>query len=386
MTDNDDRKTGGRKTGDSLRVDLGDRSYDILVGAGLLASAGTAIRAAAGGGRCWVVTDGTVAPLYLDTVMGSLQAAGLEAQSIILPAGEGTKAFATLEKIVNAVLDAAPERSSTLIALGGGVVGDVTGFAASVILRGINFVQIPTTLLAQVDSSVGGKTGINTRHGKNLAGAFYQPKLVIADTGVLDTLPRRELLAGYAEVVKYGLIRDTGFFDWLEANAGAVIGGDGDAGRTTRQYAVRTSCAAKAAVVAEDERENGVRALLNFGHTFGHALEAETGFGPELLHGEAVAIGMILALDMSVAMGLCPQAASDRVRRHFAATGLPTGLPSAQGRRWDPATLVRHMGHDKKVRDGRVTFILARGIGDAFVSRDVNLDDVERLLKDALAA
>jgi 3-dehydroquinate synthase len=381
MTDSDDRKTG-----DSLRVDLGDRSYDILVGAGVLASAGTAIRAAAGGGRCWVVTDETVAPLYLDTVMASLQAAGLEAQSIILPAGEGTKAFATLESIVNTVLDAAPERSSTLIALGGGVVGDVTGFAASVILRGINFVQIPTTLLAQVDSSVGGKTGINTRHGKNLAGAFYQPKLVIADTGVLDTLPQRELLAGYAEVVKYGLIRDAGFFDWLEANAGAVIGGDGEAGRTARQYAVRTSCAAKSAVVAEDERENGVRALLNFGHTFGHALEAETGFGPELLHGEAVAIGMIMALDMSVALGLCPQPAADRVRRHFAATGLPTGLPSAQGRRWDPATLVRHMGHDKKVRDGRVTFILARGIGDAFVSRDVNLDDVERLLKDAIAA
>jgi 3-dehydroquinate synthase len=381
MTDSDDRKTG-----DSLRVDLGDRSYDILVGAGVLASAGTAIRAAAGGGRCWVVTDETVAPLYLDTVMASLQAAGLEAQSIILPAGEGTKAFATLESIVNTVLDAAPERSSTLIALGGGVVGDVTGFAASVILRGINFVQIPTTLLAQVDSSVGGKTGINTRHGKNLAGAFYQPKLVIADTGVLDTLPQRELLAGYAEVVKYGLIRDAGFFDWLEANAGAVIGDDGEAGRTARQYAVRTSCAAKSAVVAEDERENGVRALLNFGHTFGHALEAETGFGPELLHGEAVAIGMIMALDMSVALGLCPQPAADRVRRHFAATGLPTGLPSAQGRRWDPATLVRHMGHDKKVRDGRVTFILARGIGDAFVSRDVNLDDVERLLKDAIAA
>lgn len=381
MTDNDDRKPG-----DNLRVDLGDRSYDILVGADLLASAGTAIRAAAGGGRCWVVTDDTVAPLYLDTVMTSLQAAGLEAQSIILPAGEATKAFATLESILNTVLDGAPERNSTLIALGGGVVGDVTGFAASIILRGINFVQVPTTLLAQVDSSVGGKTGINTRHGKNLAGAFYQPKLVIADTGVLDTLPHRELLAGYAEVVKYGLIRDAGFFDWLEANAGAVISGDGEAGRTARQYAVRTSCAAKAAVVAADERENGVRALLNFGHTFGHALEAETGFGPELLHGEAVAIGMIMALDMSVAMGLCPQPASDRVRRHFAAAGLPTGMPSAQGRHWDSATLVRHMGHDKKVRDGRVTFILARGIGDAFVSREVNLDDVERLLKDAIAA
>ena len=381
MTDRDGSETGG-----NLRVDLGDRSYDIVVGAGMLASAGNAIRAAAGSGRCWIVTDETVAPLYLDTVATSLQAAGLDALPIVLPSGEGTKAFATVEHIVNTVLDAAPERSSTLIALGGGVIGDVTGFAASIILRGINFIQIPTTLLAQVDSSVGGKTGINTRHGKNLAGAFYQPKLVIADTGALDTLPRRELLAGYAEVVKYGLIRDAGFFDWLEANAGAVIDGKGDAGRAARQYAVRASCAAKAAVVAEDERENGVRALLNFGHTFGHALEAETGFGAELLHGEAVAIGMIMALDMSVALGLCPQPESDRARRHFAATGLPVGLPSAQGRHWDAATLVRHMGHDKKVRDGRVTFILARGIGDAFVSRDVNLEDVERLLRDAIAA
>jgi 3-dehydroquinate synthase len=373
-------------TGTSLRVDLGDRSYDILVGDGLLTAAGNAIHDAAGGGRCWVITDETVAPLYLDIVMSSLQDAGLAAQSVVLPAGEGTKAFATLESIVNTVLDGTPERNSTLIALGGGVIGDITGFAASVILRGINFVQIPTSLLAQVDSSVGGKTGLNTRHGKNLAGAFYQPKLVIADTGVLDTLPRRELLAGYAEVVKYGLIRDAGFFEWLDKNGAAVINGDGDAGKSARQYAVRTSCAAKAAVVAEDERENGVRALLNFGHTFGHALEAETGFGAELLHGEAVAIGMIMATEMSVMLGLCPQSDSDKVRRHFAAIGLPADLPSAQGRQWNPATLIHHMGHDKKVRDGRVTFILSRGIGDAFVSRDVDLGDVERLLHNTIAA
>jgi 3-dehydroquinate synthase len=370
----------------NLRVDLGDRSYDILVGDGLLSGAGSTIQKAAGNGRCWVVTDETVAPLYLDTVMGSLRDAGLASQSIVLPAGEGTKTFATLESIVNTVLDGTPERNSTLIALGGGVIGDITGFSASVILRGINFVQIPTTLLAQVDSSVGGKTGLNTRHGKNLAGAFYQPKLVIADTGVLDTLPRRELLAGYAEVVKYGLIRDAGFFEWLDKNGEAVISGDGDAGKKARQYAVRASCAAKAAVVAEDERENGVRALLNFGHTFGHALEAETGFGPELLHGEAVAIGMIMATEMSVMLGLCPQSESDKVRRHFAAIGLPAELPSAQRRRWDPATLINHMGHDKKVRDGRVTFILSRGIGEAFVSRDVDLGDVERLLHNAIAA
>lgn len=370
----------------TLRVDLGDRSYDILVGDGLLSSAGADILASAGNGRCWIVTDENVAPLYLDTVMASLERAGLEAQPIILPAGEGTKAFATLERIVNTVLDGAPERSSTLIALGGGVVGDITGFAASVILRGINFVQIPTSLLAQVDSSVGGKTGLNTQHGKNLAGAFYQPRLVIADTGTLDSLPRRELLAGYAEVVKYGLIRDAGFYDWLEQNGAAVIDGNGDTGAAARKYAVRTSCAAKATVVAEDERENGVRALLNFGHTFGHALEAETGFGAELLHGEAVAIGMIMALEMSVMLGLCPQSDADRVRRHFEACGLPTGLPATQSRNWDAATLIHHMGHDKKVVDGRVTFILAHGIGNAFVSRDVDLGDVERLLQNAIAA
>ena len=367
---------------DSLRLDLGDRSYDIAVGTGVLETAGPAIRAAAGTGKCWIVTDETVAATYLSLLEKSLQAAGLNPQTIVLPPGEKSKSFATVEKVVNTVLDGSPERSSTLIALGGGVIGDLTGFAASIILRGINFVQILTTLLAQVDSSVGGKTGINTRHGKNLAGAFYQPKLVIADTGVLDTLPRRELLAGYAEVIKYGLIRDPGFFDWLEQNGTAVLDGDGEA----RAYAVRASCAAKAAVVAGDERENGVRALLNFGHTFGHALEAETGFSAELLHGEAVAIGMIMALELSAMLDLCPASDVERVRRHYTATGLPMTVPTAQNRRWDPATLIRHMGHDKKVQNGKVTFILALGIGDAFVARDVNLDDVERLLDQAVAA
>ena len=365
-----------------LRVDLGDRSYDIIVGDSLLASAGESIRTAAGNGRCWVVTDETVAGLYLDQVATSLSDSGFDVQSIILPPGESSKSFATVERIVNTVLDSGPERNSTLVALGGGVVGDVTGFAASIILRGVNFVQIPTTLLAQVDSSVGGKTGINTRHGKNLAGAFYQPRLVIADTGVLDTLPRRELLAGYAEIVKYGLIRDSGFFDWLERNGGAVIDGDRDA----RRYAVQASCTAKAAVVSEDERENGVRALLNFGHTFGHALEAETGFGAELLHGEAVSIGMVMAFELSEMMAFCPRADVERVRQHFAVTGLPMTLPTAQGRRWDPATLIEHMGHDKKIRDGQITFILARGIGDAFIARDIKPETVRRLLDGAVAA
>ena len=365
---------------DTLRVELGERSYEILIGAGLLDAAGEAVRDAVGVRRCWIVTDETVADLHLDAVERSLSAAGHTVSAILLPPGEATKSFATVERVVNTVLDGAPERSAVLVALGGGVIGDITGFAASMILRGIGFVQIPTTLLSQVDSSVGGKTGINTRHGKNLAGAFYQPKLVLADTGVLDTLPRRELLAGYAEVVKYGLIRDAGFFDWLDANATALLDGDDAA----RRYAVRESCAAKAAVVAEDERENDVRALLNFGHTFGHALEAETGYSAELLHGEAVSIGMIMAFELSAMLGLCPETDAARVRAHFDRTGLPTALPSTQGRRWDPAALIGHMAHDKKVRDGRVTFILARGIGEAFIARDVDLSDVERLLRGAV--
>lgn len=365
---------------DSLTVDLGERSYDIIVGESLLANAGDYVRSAAGSGTCWIVSDENVAPRYLDIVAGSLRNAGIDAYDIVLPAGEESKNFGTVDTVVNAVLDGAPERSSTLIALGGGVIGDITGFAASQILRGINFVQIPTSLLAQVDSSVGGKTGINTRHGKNLAGAFYQPRLVLADTAVLDTLSRRELLAGYAEVVKYGLIRDAAFFDWLEKNGAAVIAGDRDA----RRHAVKTSCAAKAAVVAEDERENGIRALLNFGHTFGHALEAETGFGSEMLHGEAVAIGMIMALDLSVRMGLCPADDLDRTLAHFGNAGLPASVGG--NRRWDPATLIGHMVHDKKVRDGRITFILARAIGDAFIARDVDLAAVEEMLRDAVAA
>ncbi|MEX2453059.1 MAG: 3-dehydroquinate synthase [Rhodospirillaceae bacterium] len=367
---------------ETLRVELGDRSYEILIGAGLIADAGRAIRDTVGARKCWIVSDDTVAPLYLEPLRAALGAAGLTAESIILPAGEATKSFASVERVVNAVLDGAPERSSTLIALGGGVVGDIAGFAASVILRGINFVQIPTTLLSQVDSSVGGKTGINTRHGKNLAGAFYQPRLVIADTAVLDTLPRRELLAGYAEVVKYGLIRDAGFFAWLERHGPTLVAGDSQA----RKFAVRESCAAKAAIVVADERENDVRALLNFGHTFGHALEAETGYSGEMLHGEAVSIGMAMAFELSEFLDLCPAESVGRVKAHFAEVGLPTALPTAQGRRWDAATLVRHMGHDKKVRDGRVTFILARGIGEAFIARDVDLGDVERLLAGRIAA
>lgn len=364
---------------DSLRVDLGERSYDIFVGEDLLRNTGKYVREVLGAGAFWIVTDENVAPYYLDLVSRSLRENGFNVNEIVLPAGEASKSFDTIEIVVNTVLEGTPERGSTLGALGGGVVGDIAGFAASQILRGINFVQIPTTLLAQVDSSVGGKTGINTPHGKNLAGAFYQPRLVLADTAALDTLPKRELLAGYAEIVKYGLIRDVEFFTWLEQNGRTVLEGN----REARQYAVKSSCAAKASIVAEDEFENGVRALLNFGHTFGHALEAETGFGSELLHGEAVAIGMIMALDLSVRMGFCPMGDLKRTIAHFVDTGLPISVPSKGTRQWNPDTLINHMRHDKKLRDGQITFILAQAIGNAFIARDVGLDAVKDMLAQA---
>lgn len=370
---------------DTVRVELGDRSYDIVIGAGLLAAGGSGaarIGKITGSGPAWIVTDATVADLHLRPVLSALAAADVDATPVILPAGESSKTMASVERIVGTVLDGVPERSSSIIALGGGVVGDIAGFAASMILRGIGFIQVPSTLLAQIDSSVGGKTGINTAHGKNLVGAFYQPRLVIADTGLLDSLPRREILAGYAEVVKYALLGDRGFFDWLEDNAVDVIAGDADALR----QAVRTCCAAKAVIVGRDEREAGARALLNLGHTFGHALETETGYGSELLHGEAVAIGMVMAFELSSALGLCAAGDVERIRRHFARVGLPVGLPSAPGRVWDPDTLLDHMRHDKKVRDGHMVFVLARAIGEAFVTADVDPADVRTLLARTVAA
>jgi 3-dehydroquinate synthase len=304
----------------------------------------------------------------------------------VVEAGEQTKSFAGLEGLLNRVLELGIERRTTLVALGGGVIGDLTGCAAAVALRGIDFVQIPTTLLAQVDSSVGGKTGINTRHGKNLVGTFYQPRLVLADTDVLDTLPRRELLAGYAEVAKYGLIDDPAFFAWCEANGAAVLSGDA----ARRTYAIEQSCLAKARIVAADERETtDLRALLNLGHTFGHALEAETDFGGDLLHGEAVGTGMAMAFDLSARLGLCPPADAERVRRHLGAVGLPMRLRTIGGdnrRKWDAARLIGHMRGDKKADDGRLTFILARGIGQAFISREVDEAALRSLLDDAISA
>jgi 3-dehydroquinate synthase len=355
--------------------------YDILVGRGLLGEAGALIAPVLRQRRLVVVTDRTVAALHLDRFVAALDAAGIAHHAMVLPPGEATKDFAHFARLCEDVLALGIERATAVVALGGGVVGDLAGFAAASLLRGLDLVQVPTTLLAQVDSSIGGKTAIDTRHGKNLVGAFHQPVLVLADIDVLATLPRRELLAGYAEVVKYGLIRDRAFYDWLEAQGAALVGGDAAA----RQEAVRRSCAAKAEIVAADERETGERALLNFGHTFGHALEAAAGFGDRLNHGEAVALGMQLAFDLSARLGFCPSSAAERVRRHLASVGLPTSLAAVADRGLSAAALMTLMQKDKKVRDGRVTLILARDIGDAFISRDVAPAALAELLGAALA-
>jgi 3-dehydroquinate synthase len=349
--------------GERLRVELGERGYDILVGPGLIERAGAAILPLMRRRQAVVVTDEHVARHHLPPLRRSLDAHGVAAHAIVLPPGEATKDLAHFGRLVDDILGCGIERGTMLVALGGGVVGDIAGFAAATLLRGIDFVQIPTTLLAQVDSSVGGKTAINAAAGKNLIGAFYQPRLVLADTASLATLPRREVRAGYGEIVKYGLIRDAAFFDWLEAEGRALC--DLEPAALTR--AVMVSCRMKAEIVAADERETGDRALLNFGHTFGHALEAETGFGDRLLHGEAVALGMALAFDFAVRLGLAPGQDAYRVRRHLADSGLPTTVAEI-GLSGDAADrLLGHMGKDKKVRDGAITLILPRRIGDCFV-------------------
>jgi 3-dehydroquinate synthase len=363
-----------------VHVDLGPRSYDIFVGEGLLATAADFLRPLLAQQRVIVVTDERVAGLHLDPFATSLAASGIAYHVVVLPPGEQTKDFAHLQNLCERILDLQVERNTLLLALGGGVIGDIVGFAAGILLRGLDFVQVPTSLLAQVDSSVGGKTGINTRQGKNLVGLFHQPRLVLADVGTLATLDARQMRAGYAEVVKYGLLGDTSFFEWLEANGERVLAGDAEALR----YAVATSCRAKAAIVAEDEREAGRRASLNLGHTFGHALEAETGFGDTLLHGEAVAIGMVLAFELSARLGLAPAGDVQRVRRHLARVGLPIDLTCLAGLDASADGLLEHMRTDKKVRDGRLTFILARGIGRAFVCRDVKDERVRALLNTSL--
>ncbi|HEU0070284.1 MAG TPA: 3-dehydroquinate synthase [Alphaproteobacteria bacterium] len=370
----------------TVPVALGERSYDIKVGGGLLLDADAHIAPLLRQKRVVIVTDENVAKLHLAKLEAAMDRAGVARDSIVLPPGEHTKDFSFLQKLLNDMLDRGVERRTMVIALGGGVIGDLTGFAAAVLLRGVEFIQIPTTLLAQVDSSVGGKTAIDTRQGKNLIGAFHQPRLVLADLDALATLPEREFLAGYAEVAKYGLIDDPEFFAWLEANGAKAKAGD----TAARQYAVVKSCQAKAAIVARDEKEEGDRALLNLGHTFAHALETELGYGADLLHGEAVAAGMGLAFDFSVRQGLCPAADAERVKRHLRNMGLPAGLKDAgrhatQGQ-WDASRLIAHMGRDKKVRDGKVTFILARGIGKAFLAPGTDLKAVETMLREHSAA
>jgi 3-dehydroquinate synthase len=361
---------------ETVTVALGDRAYDILIGPGLFEEAGERI-AALGARTVGIVTDENVAALHLPRALESLRRAGLRAETITVAAGEASKCFTTLAAVVDGLLAARIERGDVVLALGGGVVGDLAGFAAAILRRGVRCVQAPTSLLAQVDSSVGGKTGINSARGKNLIGAFHQPSLVLADADALDTLPLREFRAGYAEVAKYGLIDDPAFFSWLEAEHEAVF-----AGGAARARAIATSCRAKAAIVARDEREAGDRALLNLGHTFGHALEAEVAYdGSRLIHGEGVAIGMAMAFRFSAALGLAPEEDAGRVERHLAAVGLPTTPKLIPGGVGGPEELLAHMEQDKKVEAGRLTFILARGIGRSFVSRDVGRPDVLAFLE-----
>ncbi len=363
----------------SLLIPLGPRSYRLHIGAGLVDRAGVLVAPLLKQKRVFVISDSHVAPLYLERLQFSLSQENINSSYIILPSGEQTKSFTILEKLLDILLAARCERRTALVALGGGVIGDLTGFAAAILLRGIDIIQIPTTLLAQVDSAIGGKTGLNTTYGKNLIGAFYQPKIVIVDITTLATLPVREIRAGYAEVVKYSCIDSQSFFNWLEIHGLQLLEGDISA----RHYAVRMSCAAKARLVSDDERENGPRALLNLGHTFGHALEVETGFGAELRHGEAVSVGMVLAFDLSVRLGLCPAAEAERLRSHLTAVGLPVTIRQVLALPPEPARLLAHMARDKKVHDGRMTFVLARGIGRSFLNRTVEKDQVLAVLADS---
>jgi 3-dehydroquinate synthase len=364
----------------AVQVALANRAYDIIIGRGLLESIGARLKQLRPGAKTVIVTDETVAKHHLASVEDSLREANVESASIVVPPGEGSKNFATFERICEAIIAARIERGDLVIALGGGVIGDLAGFAAACVRRGIDMVQVPTTLLAQVDSSIGGKTGINSRHGKNLMGAFHQPVLVMADTGLLDTLPPREFRAGYAEVVKYGLLGDAAFFSWLEANWQDVF-----AGGPAREHAIAVCCRAKAAIVARDERETGERALLNLGHTFGHALEAGCGYSSRLLHGEAVALGMVMAFDFSVHKGLATAEEAQRVRTHLAAVDLPTHVKQVAGGVPGLDALMGLIAQDKKVKRGKLTFILTSGIGRAFVENNVDPAEVRRFLIEALS-
>jgi 3-dehydroquinate synthase len=365
----------------TLRMTLdGVRDYDIAIGADLLKNAGQIIAERFGIKNIFIVHDAQV-QTHLHTLQTSLEASGHSIQNIELTEGEAAKSWGALERTVTAILNAKPDRHTLILALGGGVVGDHTGFAAAISLRGLDYIQVPTTLLAQVDSSVGGKTGINTSHGKNLVGAFYQPRLVLIDTETLTTLPHRHMLAGYAEIVKYAFIRDTAFFEWLEANGADVIARAPDA----LTHAIATSCQVKADIVGTDEREAAARALLNFGHTFGHALEAACQYDRRLLHGEAVSVGMALAFATSAHMGLCPEADATKAIAHMARMDLPTRISDIQD---FPALTAEHiidlMGSDKKASGGRLTFILSRGIGQAFITQDVDMNIIHTIISRSL--
>ncbi|ACM01006.1 3-dehydroquinate synthase [Cereibacter sphaeroides] len=367
-------------TVDAVRVELGARAYEVRIGPGLIARAGAEIAPLLRRPKVAILTDETVAGLHLDPFRQALVEAGIASSALALPAGEATKGWPQFARAVEWLLEEKVERRDVVVALGGGVIGDLAGFAAAVLRRGVRFVQVPTTLLAQVDSSVGGKTGINTAQGKNLVGAFHQPSLVLADIGVLETLPPRDFRAGYGEVVKYGLLGDADFYEWLEG-AGPRLAADAEA----RQRAVRRSVEMKAEIVARDETEEGDRALLNLGHTFCHALEKATGYSDRLLHGEGVAIGCALAFELSQRLGLCAQEAPSRLRAHLRAMGMKVDLRDIPGDLPSAEALLALMAQDKKVVDGKLRFILARGIGQAFVADDVPGDVVRALLEDALA-
>ncbi len=364
---------------EKIHVALGAHSYDIMVGENLLASAGELLAPHLSARRAIIISDNQVARFWLHRISNALEAAKIQYRSVIVPAGEQSKSIQQFGELLEDLLSQAPDRKTTIIALGGGMVGDLAGFAASVLLRGVPFIQIPTSLLAQVDSSVGGKTAINSQYGKNLIGSFHQPSLVLTDVATLSTLPARELKAGYAEMLKYGLIGDAAFFAWLEQNGEKILAGDANA--TTQ--GIVTSCKAKATIVAEDEKEHKRRALLNFGHTFAHALEAETGMGDALLHGEAVAIGMLFALRASVIMNKCPQSDYGRVLAHYKKTQLPTSLP--KGHAWNTEKIMAHFAHDKKTTAGTPTFILSLGIGKAFIESAPDMDAIRQTLVEACA-
>ena len=368
----------------TVGVALGDRAYEIVIGRDVLPSLGHRIAKLRPGARTAIVTDRTVAKHWLGKTEAALADAGIASSRIIVGEGEASKSYAVLQEVSEALIAAKIERNDLVIALGGGVIGDLAGFAASIVRRGVDFVQVPTSLLAQVDSSVGGKTGINSPHGKNLVGAFHQPVLVVADTAVLDTLSPRQFRAGYAEVAKYGVLGDSAFFDWLEANHAEIF-----LGGAARELAIAASCRAKAEIVARDERETGDRALLNLGHTFGHALEAATGFSDRLFHGEGVAVGMVLAAEFSAHLNIIPESDAARVQHHLALVGLPTRLQDIGGFQQeglaDADTLMALMAQDKKVKRGRLTFILLEKIGKAVIANDVDPSAVRAFLQEKLS-